>query len=96
MTAEPMLSSGNDPEQILRLLPADWHDQFINEYRCALDAAHEITRVRQLRDLLHLWRLRAVAYSNPTFDSAYRAASEKRMEDFVPAEQIIPGWADRW
>jgi hypothetical protein len=39
--------------------------------------------------------LDALAYSNPGFGSAIQAVREKRAEEFVPAEHVIPGWADR-
>lgn len=95
MTAEPLNHDGDDPGEILRVLPEEWHEQFLSEYHSALDAAHEVRRFSQLRGLLHLWRLRAVAFSDPSFESAARAARDGRAEEFVPAEQVIPGWADR-
>jgi Family of unknown function (DUF6247) len=70
MTAQPMQGSPDDPSEILRLLPAKWHEQFLTEYHGALDAAHEVWRFQQLRDVLHLWRLRAVAYSDPSMTAA--------------------------
>jgi len=95
MTAQPMQSSPEDPSEILRVLPAKWHEQFLSEYHGALDAAHEVWRFQQLREVLHLWRLRAVAYSNPGFEPAMQAAREGRADEFVPAEQVLPGWSDR-
>lgn len=95
MTAQPMQSSPEDPSEILRLLPAKWHEQFLAEYHGALDAAHEVWRFQQLREVLHLWRLRAVAYSDPGFEAALEAARDDRSDEFVPAEQVIPGWPDR-
>ncbi|MFG1818721.1 DUF6247 family protein [Kribbella sp. NPDC049174] len=95
MTAQPMQGSPDDPGEILRLLPAKWHEQFLGEYHGALDAAHEVWRFQQLRDVLQLWRLRAVAYSDPGYEDALQATRDGRAEDFVPAEQVIPGWSDR-
>ena len=77
------------------MLPAKWHEQFLAEYHGALDAAHEVWRFQQLRDVLHLWRLRAAAYSDPGYEEALQATRDGRAEDFVPAEQVIPGWSDR-
>jgi hypothetical protein len=94
MTAQPTQNSPEDPSEILRVLPAEWHEQFLSEYHGALDAAHEVWRFQQLRDVLHLWRLRAAAYSDPGFQEALQATREDRAEDFVPAEQVIPGWSD--
>ncbi|GAA1534796.1 DUF6247 family protein [Kribbella lupini] len=95
MTAQPVQGPGDDPAEILRVLPQRWHEQFLTEYHQALDAAHEVWRFRQLRDVLHAWQLRAVAYSNPAFDEAAAAARESRDEEFVPADQVLPGWPDR-
>jgi hypothetical protein len=95
MSVQPMQSSPEDPSEILRVLPAKWHEQFLSEYHGALDAAHEVWRFQQLREVLHLWRLRAVAYSKPGFEQAMQAAREGRADEFVPAEQVIPGWSDR-
>ncbi|MDX2969120.1 DUF6247 family protein [Kribbella solani] len=92
MTAQPVDSSPDDPAQILRLLPDRWHKQFLQEYHQALDAAHEVWRFQQLRDVLHLWHLRAIAYSKPGFDEALQAARGDRAEEFIPADQVIPGW----
>jgi hypothetical protein len=95
MTAQPVDRSAEDPEQILALLPQKWHEQFLHDYHQALDAAHEIWRFQHLRDVLHLWYLRAVAYSSPGFDEALQAVRENRAGEFTPAEQVIPGWPDR-
>ncbi|MFF1817334.1 DUF6247 family protein [Kribbella sp. NPDC058245] len=94
MTAEPLSGGPEDPSEILRVLPAEWHEQFLADYHGALDAAHEVWRFQQLRDVLHLWRLRAIAYSNPGYEHARKAARDGRSEEFVPAEQVIPGWSD--
>ena len=95
MTAQPTQSWPDDPSEILRLLPAKWHEQFLTEYHSALDAAHEVWRFQQLRDLLQLWHLRAVAYSAPGFHEAMQAARDDRSDEFVPAEQVIPSWSDQ-
>lgn len=94
MTAQPVEGSPEDPAEILRLLPREWHEQFLREYHQALDAAHEVWRFQQLRDVLQLWHLRAVAYSNPGFADARQAVRENRTEEFIPAERVIPGWSD--
>ncbi|MGW5189085.1 DUF6247 family protein [Kribbella sp. NPDC004138] len=95
MPAQPMQDPPEDPGEILRVLPAKWHEQFLSEYHGTLDAAHEVWRFQQLRDVLHLWRLRAVAYSDPAFEETLQAARDDRGDEFVPAEQVIPGWSDR-
>lgn len=90
-----MRRAPQDPGEILRLLPATWREQFLSEYHSALDAAHDVWRFGELRDVLHLWRLRSVAYSEPGFEAALRAARDDRTDEFVPAAQAIPGWSDR-
>ena len=95
MTAQLVPGPGDDPAEILRVLPQRWHEQFLSEYHQALEAAHEVWRFRQLREVLQLWQLRAVAYSNPNFDAAAQDAAGGRDEQFVPAEQVLPGWPDR-
>jgi hypothetical protein len=82
-----MQSSPEDPGEILRLLPSRWHEQFLAEYRSALDAARDVSRFQELRDVLKLWRMRAVAYSGPGFEEAMQAARDDRAQEFVPAEQ---------
>lgn len=76
------------------MLPGQWHQQFLTEYRGALDAAHEVWRFQQLKDVLQLWSLRAVAFSNPRFEEAAQAVRENRVDEFIPADQV-PGWTDR-
>ncbi|MEV4252802.1 DUF6247 family protein [Spirillospora sp. NPDC049652] len=82
MTAHP--PSSPDPSEILRMLPERWHEAFLTDYREALEAAHEVWRWRQLRDLLHLWRLRAAAYSTPGFDASVEEAWTADPEDLHP------------
>ncbi|MEU8143641.1 DUF6247 family protein [Nonomuraea sp. NPDC050022] len=95
MTAEPLHEIGDDPAEILRLLPERWHEQFLSDYHTALDAAHEVWRFKQLQELLHVWRLHAIAVSNPDFDHAERAVREGRTDEFVSMDMAFPGWADR-
>ncbi|WBQ04839.1 DUF6247 family protein [Kribbella sp. CA-293567] len=95
MTAQPHQESPEDPAEILRVLPSKWHPQFLAEYHGALDAAHEVWRFQQLREVLQLWHLRAAAYSRPGFEEAAQAAREGRDDEFTSADQVIPGWAER-
>jgi hypothetical protein len=95
MTAKPRQVLPDGPSEILSLLPTKWHEQFLGEYYGALDAAREVSRFQQLCDVLRLWGLRAVAYSRPSFEQAMQATREGRADEFVPAEQAIPGWSDR-
>ncbi|MFD2079231.1 hypothetical protein SAMN05421678_102499 [Actinopolymorpha cephalotaxi] len=94
MSAEPIHEVGYDPAEILRVLPEEWHAQFLGEYHSALDAAHEIWRFKQLQELLRVWRLHAAAVSNPAFEQAERAVRENRRDEFVSMDEAFPGWAD--
>jgi len=92
MTAQPIHeASADDPAEILRVLPASWHGEFLAEYRAALDAAREVQRWQYLPVLLRRWRLRAAAYSDPEFAVAMQEARDARPEDMIP----VPGWPDR-
>ena len=92
MTAEPLplQPDPDDPAHILALLPDQWHQQFLAEYRSGLDAAREVGQWPRLRTLLHRWRLRATAYADPGFAAAAHTAARARPEDLVP----LPGWDD--
>jgi hypothetical protein len=67
MSARPVHEPDpDDPVEILRVLPAQFRDQFLAEYyEAASEAARQVGGYRQLHDLLRLWRLSAAAYSDP-------------------------------
>jgi hypothetical protein len=96
MTAHPAGEiDPDDPVEILRVLPGQYHTQFLAEYEAALDHARRPEQFRGLHDLLQLWRLRAIAYSDPGYDARMQSADQGPADDFVPAEQVIPGWPRR-
>jgi Family of unknown function (DUF6247) len=41
------------PAEILGLLPERWHEQFLGEYRAALEDAWDVRQWRNLAQLLH-------------------------------------------
>jgi hypothetical protein len=93
MSAQPLDDyDPDDPVEILRVLPNRFHDQFLAEYRAAVEGARQVEHYRQLHDLLRLWRLRAVAYSDPGYESRLQAVRDGRDGDFTSADQVIPGW----
>jgi hypothetical protein len=100
MSAQPVHEPDpDDPVEILRVLPDRFHDQFLAEYyAAAAEAARQVGGYRQLHDLLRLWRLSAVAYSDPGFDGRLQAVREAVWtgsdEGAVPIEEIVPGWPD--
>ncbi|MDQ2874422.1 MAG: DUF6247 family protein [Actinomycetota bacterium] len=90
MTAQPISAPDpEDPAEILAVLPERWHAQFAGEYSDALEAARDPQHWAELRALLHRWRLRAAAYSDPGFDAAMQAGRDARPEDMIP----VPGLA---
>jgi hypothetical protein len=80
----------DDPVEILTVLPARYHQQFLADYEAALAGARQPEEYRGLRHVLRLWRLRAVAYSDPSFEDRLQAA-RSGTGTRIPAEQI-PGW----
>jgi hypothetical protein len=102
MSALPVEDAGPDPDdpvEILRTLPRQFHEQFKAEYRAAAEAAREVEGYRALHQLLRLWRLRAAAYSDPDY-WASRAAAEEAVrtgnhEELVPVEDVFPDWQER-
>jgi uncharacterized protein DUF6247 len=88
MSAQPIREADpDDPAEILRVLPERWHAQFAGEYHDALETAQDMRHWAELRALLHRWRLRAAAYSDPGFEAAMQAGRDARREDMVP----VPG-----
>jgi hypothetical protein len=102
VSAEPLFEHDPDsPEEILRVLPEEYHDEFLREYEWALvSALKDHLNYVHLRGKLRLWRLRAETYRDPRFmDEFERAAHALETGDlanFVPAEQVLgPDWAER-
>jgi hypothetical protein len=83
----------DDPVEILRALPDEYHAQFLAEYGTAIEHARRPEQFRHLHDLLRLWHLRALAYSDPGY--ADRMDRARECTGFAPAGQLIPGWPGR-
>ena len=102
MSAQPVHEPDpDDPDEILRVLPERFHDQFLAEYyEAAGEAARRVDGYRQLHDLLRRWRLSAAAYSAPGFGERLQTVREAvrtgSLEGSVPIEEVVPGWLDRW
>jgi len=88
----------DDPVEILRGLPAEFHDRFLAESDAAVTGARRPEHYRELHRLPRLWRLRAAAYSDPGF-AARLAAVEDAVHagrrDGTAIEEILTDWADR-
>jgi hypothetical protein len=94
VTAHPVADADpDDPVEILRVLPDGYHAQFLAEYEAAVDGARRPQEFRRLHNLLRLWRLRALAYSDPGYEQ--RLASARHGSGFAPANRVIPGWPAR-
>jgi Family of unknown function (DUF6247) len=99
MTAQPVHDCDpEDPVKILRALPAMYRKPFLAEYDLAIADARHPERYRELRHLLRLWRLRAVAYSAPGYEARLCAAQESvrtGRSGGTPVEEIVPDWEER-
>jgi Family of unknown function (DUF6247) len=89
----------DDPVEILRVLPEQFREQFLNEYALAAEAARRPEGYRALHDLLRLWRLTAAAHSEPGFEARLASVREAvlagNLEGSVPIEEIVPDWPAR-
>jgi hypothetical protein len=95
MSAQPVHEPDlDDPVEILRVLPAHFREQFLREYYgAAAGAAREVGGYRQLHDVLRLWRLTAVAQSDPGFAERLAAIREAvqsgSLEESTPIEDMV-------
>ncbi|MGH3159025.1 MAG: DUF6247 family protein [Streptosporangiaceae bacterium] len=93
MTAQPAYETDpDDPVEIMRILPEEFHSQFRAEYAVAVEGARHLEQYRRLQGVLRLWRLRAMAYSDPGYAGRLAAADDHT--GAIPARQLIPGWSD--
>jgi hypothetical protein len=95
MTAQPADDyDPDDPVEILHVLPARFREQFLAEYEVAVAGAKRPEQYRHLHHVLRLWRLRAVAYSDPGYEVRLESA-RVGSDDWTPVEEVVPDWADR-
>lgn len=85
----------DDPAEILRRLPEQYHAQFRAEYAVAVEQARRPEQYRMLHQLLRLWRLRSVAYSDPAYLERLTVAGGGAAATDVPAEHLVVGWPGR-
>jgi hypothetical protein len=98
MTAQPVDDyDPDDPVEIRRALPARFHEQFLAEYELAVAGARRPEQYRELHHVLRLWRLRAVAYSDPGYGTSLQDAQEaaRASRRGTPIEEIVPDWDER-
>ena len=88
----------DDPVEILRVLPSQFHDQFLAEYDAAVTGARRPEHYHELHHLLRLWRLRAAAYSDPGFAARLEAVQDAvrtGRREGTPIEEVILDWPER-
>jgi hypothetical protein len=99
MTAQPVHDEDpDDPVEILRVLPPQFHEQFLAEYDAAAASARRPEYYREFHHLLRLWRLRAAAYSDPGFEArlaAMQQAVRTGRRDGTPIEDVVPDWDEK-
>jgi hypothetical protein len=78
---------------ILRELPQRERENWLAQYREALQAARNPAGFAQLRLVLRMGRLRVIACNSPGFYEALEAA--RNGERGVPAEEVFPDWSER-
>jgi Family of unknown function (DUF6247) len=76
-----------DPYEILKILPEQYHDWFLADYRRALRAAYPTEGFLALTRLLHKWRLRAEQYADPAYQRNLEQARMAQAQGSRP-----PGW----
>lgn len=84
----------DDPVEIMRVLPGRYHEQFLADYDAAASSARRPEQYHQLHQTLRLWRLRAVAYSDPDFESRLEEARSVA-GDGTPIQDVVSDWAER-
>ncbi len=95
MSAEPVqVEDPDDPAVILRDLPEQERGQFLHQYHEAVDAAHDPSGYRRLRQLLHAWRLTVIAVSRAGYYEELEAVRSGTART-TPAQEAIPDWQER-
>jgi hypothetical protein len=93
VTAQPTEDAA-DPLVILRDFPEREHEEFLHQYHRAVDAAHNPAGYQQLRRLLHVGSLTAIAAQQPGYYEEL-AAARAGTAMTVPVIEAIPDWPER-
>ena len=93
VTAQPTEDPA-DPLVILRDLPEREREEFLRQYHRAVDAAHDPAGYQQLRRLLHVWSLTAIAADHPGYYEELAAVCAGTATT-VPVTEAIPDWTER-
>jgi hypothetical protein len=93
VTAQPTEDPA-DPLVILRDLPEREREEFLRQYHRAVDGAHDPAGYQQLRRLLRMWSLTAIAAGQPGYYEELTAARAGTTTT-VPVADVIPDWTER-
>jgi uncharacterized protein DUF6247/Mrr restriction endonuclease-like protein len=74
----------DDPYEILKVLPEQYHEWFLADYRRALRAAYPAEGYLALTLLLRKWRLRAEQYADPDYQRSLDEARVARVRHTRP------------
>lgn len=95
MSAQPVQEfDPDDPMEIMRVLPARYHGQFLADYDAAAASARRPDQYHELHQTLRLWRLRAAAYSDPDFEARVEAARSAPGHG-TSIEDVVPDWSEK-
>jgi hypothetical protein len=97
MTAQPLhhQEDPQDPQVILRDLPQREREEFLRQYQAAVDAARrDVSRYKDLRQLLRHWSLVVVATNLPEYYENLDAVRGGTATT-VPAHEAVPDWEAR-
>ena len=95
MSAQPVQEfDPDDPMEIMRVLPARYHEQFLADYDAAAASARRPDQYRQLHQTLKLWWLRAAAYSDPGFEARLDEVRSGAGSG-TPVQDVVPDWDER-
>jgi hypothetical protein len=86
--AEPTLDHGRPerrPDAIAAELPPELREQFLAEYRAALEVARDTLRLDQLDQVIEIWWRTAWARRSPRYEEAVRRAGQGG-EPFTPEQ----------
>jgi hypothetical protein len=82
----------DDPIEILKMLPTEYHEQFLDDYRRALRAAYPAEGYLALRRMLRRWRAAAEVYADPAFhaeqDRSLRAIETGDLSGYRTLEEV--------
>jgi hypothetical protein len=75
-------------------LPEKWRPVFLAQYQEAWEAAREPGEYHRLPEVLNLWWLNSIAFSDPTYDQRAEEAARGAGE-VVAFEEAIPDGEER-